>query len=371
MENLYEILGVEENATLDDIKKAYRKKAKELHPDKGGDEEAFKKISSAYDILSDQNKRSNYDNQRKFGNLNNFSFDGFGGNFGFHQDVFNHFFGNRRSQKRNFIKGESLSLSLNIELEDAYFGSIKKIKYKREQKCNSCNGSGALNGSSFEVCSGCNGSGQKITSTQTFFGGFGQIVSVCNECNGSGKKIKEQCNSCNGNAVFAVEEILDIQIPQGISSGMNFSLPGKGNFSKGSDVPGDLIINIIINSNKKFIRVNNDLHYDLFVSIADSIIGSDSIIVPLIDGNNVKISLDEGTEPGKTLRIQGKGMPVLNENRFGDYYVHVNIYIPKKIDDDTRKIIEKLKNKKELNPPDKHNQTGIFNRTINFKNLFT
>jgi len=114
MENLYEILGVEENATLDDIKKAYRKKAKELHPDKGGDEEPFKKISSAYDILSDQNKRSNYDNQRKFGNLNNFSLDGFGGNFGFHQDVFNHFFGNRRSQKRNFIKGESLSLSLNI-----------------------------------------------------------------------------------------------------------------------------------------------------------------------------------------------------------------------------------------------------------------
>lgn len=375
MENLYEILGVPENATQDEIKKAYRSKAKEFHPDKGGDEELFKKISSAYDILSDENKRTHYDNQRRHGNIGH-DFGGFGGFGGFEgfggfgPDFFKQFFNqNNRQHSNTIIKGEDLSISLNISFEDSYFGTIKKIKYNRQEQCKDCGGNGSLMGNSFTTCSGCNGSGRKVRAAQTF-AGITQVISACNDCGGKGKQIKEKCNSCSGNGNKSIEDIVDVQIPPGIKSGMQFEVHGKGNYSTGANIPGNLIVNINVASHDKFIRVHNDIHYDLFISIPEAILGSEDIKVPIVDGI-VKIVLEPGTESGKTLRIQGKGMPFLNENRFGDFYVHVNVYVPKNLSEEDKKQIEKLKKKDIFKVPENHTQSGVFKKTNDFRNLFT
>lgn len=367
MENLYEILGVAEDATTDEIKKAYRIKAKEYHPDKeGGNEELFKKVSSAYDTLSDENKRAEYDNQRKFGSQS------FQGGFGFPDGFFSQFFNQGGTQQRRsqFIRGEDLSASLTISFEESYSGTLKKIKYNRQEKCKPCNGNGSFEGNSFSTCTGCSGTGRKVKSGQAFFGGVTQVITDCDECNGSGKKINKACNTCSGKGNNVIEDVVDIQIPAGIKSGMQFEVQGKGNFSTGANIPGNLIVNITVTSHDKFIRVHNDIHYDLFVSITDAILGSNDVKVPIVDGA-VKIVLEPGVESGKTLRIQGKGMPFLNENRFGDFYVHVNVYIPKNLSEEDIKQIEKLKKKDIFKVPDNHSQTGVFKRTNDFKNLFS
>lgn len=369
MENLYEILGVSENATQDEIKKAYRIKAKELHPDKeGGDEELFKRVSAAYDILSDSNKRAEYDNQRN-GRAN---FHSFGSGFGFENDLFAQFFGQNRANRRHQkIKGEDLSVHLNITLEDSYFGNVKKIKYNREEQCSACSGNGSLNGTSQKTCTGCNGSGQKVMIIHNMFGHLQQTITTCNECMGKGQMVDKPCASCHGKGNQIIDDLVEIPIPKGIKSGMQFGIPGKGNFSKGANLPGDLIVTVSEIPHDTFIRVHNDLHYDLFITIPQSILGANNITIPLIDGNQVKINIEAGVDAGKTLRIQGKGMPFLNENRFGDLYFHVNIFVPKNISESDKKIIEKLSKKPLFDIPEKHSQTGIFKKTNDFKNLFT
>ena len=351
MDNLYEILGVSEDASQDDIKKAYRLKAKELHPDKGGDEEQFKKVSNAYDILSDSQKKMEYDNQRKFRTSGGFNF---GNDLG--QDFFSKFF-NQNRQRQSVIKGEDLSLSLNLTLNDICTGVNKKVKYKRTERCVHCSGNGALNGNSFIKCNGCGGSGRKVHVTQSFFGGVQQIIEMCDVCAGNGKSIDKSCKQCFGSGVEQIEDIVEIQVPPGIHGGMFFSIQGKGSFNKGATIPGDLIVTINELGHDKFIRLNHDLHYDLFLTIPNAILGIDNVVISTIDGSNIKFNVEAGVESGRTFRIAGKGMPILQEGKFGDLYVHINIYIPTLLTDEDKKMIEKLSKKPAFNSiPEKHSQ---------------
>jgi len=371
-EDLYQLIGVSEDATLDEIKKAYRKKAKELHPDKGGDEEAFKKVSHAFDVLSDQKKRAQYDHQKKFGGQQ--GFQGFQGGFpegfgGFGEGFFNQFF-NRGQQHRQVIrKGEDISISLKLTLKEIYSGLTKKIKYGRVAPCNNCGGTGAYDNNSYTTCSGCQGSGQKVMMGQSFFGGQTRFIKECDDCGGTGRMVSKKCETCHGTSIKNVDEFLDLQIPKGIHGGMSFNISEKGNFSKGANISGDLIVNIVEIPDEKFSRIGDDLHYDLFVTIHDSVLGNDNLIIETLDGT-VKTVLSQGTEPGKTLRLQGKGMPNLNDpNLFGDLYVYVNIYIPKQLSEEDKKIIEKLGKKKAFDVSHNNHQKGIFKKIKEFNNL--
>ncbi len=369
MENYYDILGVSETATSDEIKKAFRQKAKELHPDKGGDENEFKRLNAAYDILSNESKKNDYDNQRKFGHNFHNGFD-FPPGFG-EGDLFNQFFQqrSRRGRKNPIVKGEDLGISLNLSLEEIYKGISKKIKYKKKNKCTKCSGSGAFDESSYIPCLVCNGTGKRIHNSQTFFGGQQQIVVTCNECYGKGKKINKPCVPCSGQGLIDVEEIIDIDIPKGVEGGMRFTLEQKGSSSRNSTIPGDLYIDINEMPHEKFTRVNNDIHADIFISIPNAILGKTDYIVSLIDGD-VKINIDAGSEQGKVLRLQGKGMPVFNQNVFGNLYLHINIYIPKELNEEDVKSVEKLLNKKVFEVPSNFVQKGTFDRMQDFKNLF-
>lgn len=367
-EDLYQLIGVSEDATLDEIKKAYRKKAKELHPDKGGDEEAFKKVSHAFDVLSDQKKRAQYDHQKKFGNQQQNFHGGFQGGFG--ESFFSQFFhGGQQSHHQTIRKGEDISISLKLTIKEIYSGLLKRIKYARTTPCDACGGTGAYDNNSYTSCAGCQGSGQKIMMGQSFFGGQTRFIKECDECNGTGKSISKNCETCHGTCTKHIDEFLDLQIPKGIHGGMSFSISEKGNFAKGANISGDLIVNIIEIQDEKFSRLGDDLHCDLFVTIPDSVLGNDHLTIETLDGT-VKISLNPGTEPGKTLRLQGKGMPNLNNpNLFGDLYVYVNIYIPKHLSEEDKKTIEKLGKKKVFDVPHNNHQKGIFKKIKEFNNL--
>lgn len=357
MENLYEILGVVETATQDEIKKAYRQKAKELHPDKGGDEEMFKKVTNAYDILSDENKKNQYDNERKYGGQ-------FGGNFnfddGFSDNFFSRFF---RKPKTNIIRGEDLNLNLNLTLEEIYNGVTKTFRYKRKAQCQTCTGTGALNGNSFKICTGCSGSGQKIRTGQSFMGGFSQVITECDECNGLGKATDLPCSSCNGLGTEIIDDTVEIQSPKGIAGHMQFSVQGKGGFKKGATIPGNLLVTVTELPHDKFTRLHNDLHYDYFITIPEAILGIKDAIVPTVNGH-AKINIEPGVESGRALRLAGKGMPLINDNRSGDLYIHINIYIPKELNEEELKLIEKLSKKPIFKiPENKKGQKGIFKMT--------
>ena len=357
-DNLYKILGVSDTVSAEEIKKVYRKKAKEMHPDKGGDEEEFKKISNAYNILSDPSKRSDYDNQLKYGNQQ-FRSHGFNGNMG--QDIFDQFF-NRNNRAYNIPKkGEDLVVSVSLTLEEIYSGTSKNIKYNKMIMCSNCNGSGAHDDKSHVICSGCNGSGQKIRQSQTFFGGMTQMITTCNECGGEGKTITVPCNNCNGKGCISSAEDFMLNVPHGVQNGMAFTVESKGNYSKGAQLPGNLIIQITEIEHPNYIRVNNDLHFDFFITIPQSILGVKDIIVPTISGN-VKIHIEPGVESGRTLRLQGKGMSIFNHHEFGNFYIHINVYIPKEMSDEDKKSIESLLKNPTFDIPKDINQKGVFKR---------
>ncbi len=372
MEDYYDILGVSENASQEDIKKAFRQKAKEYHPDKGGNEDLFKKINAAYDILSDENKKRDYDNQRNFGNIG--ADTGFPPEFDFH-NFFTNAFGrqnknNRRQQ--NFInKGENLSITLNLTLEEIYNGVVKKIKLKRKFKCSKCNGSGAFDNNSFEQCKTCNGSGQIIESANSFFGGFQHTVKACNDCNGEGQKILKKCDACSGQGLVQQEILIDIEIPKGVSEGMVFTFEQHGSFTKKSQIAGDLLVTLKEIPHKSFIRIKNDIHIDVFISIVDAILGKKDFLLNTI-GGVVKINIEPGTESGKILRLQSKGIPLFNDSsKRGDLYVHINIYVPTLNNEDDIKSIEKLSKKNIFTEiPEGHFQKGVLKRTQEFYDLF-
>jgi len=337
MDNLYEILGVDKNATSDEIKSSYRSLAKKYHPDRNSDPDAeskFKKISSAYEVLSDEDKRKNYDTFGTAGRPNSFDmndiFSQFGDMFGFGG------FGGFGRQRR---RGNDLRVRTSITLIETIFGAEKKIRYKRSTSCNQCKGEGGVT----QTCVTCNGSGQRVVVQQTPFGRVQQNA-VCNTCEGSGKSIKDKCTGCIGSGIINKDEVIDVKIPAGASNGMQLSMPGYGNFVRGGEA-GDLFIVIEEIPDDKFRRDGTNLKYNQWISIPDAVLGcSFSVDTP---HGIVDVKVPNGCESGRIFTIKGKGVPNLsmNGNTYGngDLNIIVNVSIPMLITGEQRKIFEELK----------------------------
>ncbi|WP_250631802.1 molecular chaperone DnaJ [Rhodoflexus caldus] len=357
----YDILGVEKNASAEEIKKAYRRTAIKYHPDKNpGDKEAeekFKEAAEAYEVLSNPDKRARYD---RFGHqgVNNGGFGSGGVNM---EDIFSQFgdifggspfgdiFGSgRRSTRR---KGTNLRIKLKLTLQEIANGVEKKIKVRRQVACKSCEGTGAKNGTSFTNCTTCNGSGQIKQVVNTM---LGQMVSAstCPACGGEGKIISERCGSCGGDGTTLEEEVIPIKIPAGVEEGMQLQMNGKGNFPPRGGVPGDLLVVIEEEEDALLKREGTNVHFDLHLSFIDAVLGT-SVEVPTIDGK-AKIDIAAGTQSGKVLRLKGKGIKELNGYGTGDQLVHVNIWTPKNLTKEERALLEKLRDSPNFKPnPDK------------------
>lgn len=353
----YEILGVPRNATKEDIKKAYRRMALKYHPDKNpGNKEAeekFKEAAEAYEVLSDDSKRARYDQFGHAGMGNGaggggFSHDWtiedifaqfgdiFGGHFGSFGG-FGGFSGGRSSRHTN--RGTDLRVKVKLSLSDIANGVEKKIKVNKYVSCNSCGGTGAAGGSSYSTCSTCRGSGYVTRVTNTLLGQM-QTTAPCPTCNGEGKVITNKCVACNGEGVVRDDEVITVKIPAGVAEGMQLNVQGKGNAARRGGVPGDLIVMIEEEKHPNLVRDGNDLIYNLNISIPDAILGAPAEI-PTVDGK-VKIKIEPGTQPGKILRLRGKGLPEVNGYQRGDLLVAVNVYIPKNLTREERAIFEKF-----------------------------
>ncbi|MCX6333968.1 MAG: molecular chaperone DnaJ [Bacteroidia bacterium] len=372
--DFYEVLGVSKNDTKDEIKKAYRKQALKYHPDKNpGDkkaEENFKEAAEAYEVLSNDEKKARYD---RFGHAGmsgasgGFSgggmtmddiFSSFGDIFG---DAFGGFggFGNSRRSSRRVNKGTNLRVKVKLSLNEIANGAEKKIKVTKYDTCAACGGTGAADSNSISSCATCHGSGHVTRLTNTILGQM-QTSSVCPACGGEGKTITRKCPSCYGEGVVQKEDIIKINIPAGVGKGMQMTVNGKGNAPRRGGVNGDLLVVIDEEEHPDLIREGNDLIYNLFISIPDAVLGT-HVEVPTVD-NNVKIKIEPGTQPGKILRLRGKGLPEVNGYGHGDLLVNVNVWIPRNLNREEIKIIEKFRESGSFTPnPDKDDK-GFFER---------
>jgi molecular chaperone DnaJ len=370
----YEILGVSKNATKDEIKKAYRKQALKYHPDKNpGDkkaEENFKEAAEAYEVLSNDEKKARYDRFGHAGMGN--SGNGFGGSGMTMDDIFSSFgdifgdafggfsgFGSSRRSGRRVNKGTNLRVKVKLSLHEIANGAEKKIKVTKYDTCNTCGGSGAADSGDLTTCSTCRGSGHVTRLTNTMLGQM-QTTSVCPSCGGEGKTITKKCTACYGEGIVQKEDIIKINIPAGVGKGMQMTVNGKGNAARRGGVNGDLLVVIDEEEHPELLREGNDLIYNLFISIPDAISGT-HVEVPTVD-NNVKIKIEPGTQPGKILRLRGKGLPEVNGYGRGDLLVNVNVWIPKNLSREEARIFEKLKDSESFIPKPDKNDKGFFER---------
>lgn len=348
----YNILGVDKNATKEEIKAKYRKLAMKYHPDKNPDnkeaEEKFKEVSVAYDTLSDDEKRKQYDTFGTTGN--NFNGGGFTdindifsrfsdifGGFGGAYDPFNGFYGSKQASRR----GRDLRISVKLTLEEIDNGVEKKVKLKKKIKCNHCDGSGSKDGHN-ETCDICNGVGYTVKRKQGFFGSMTQIQMECAKCNGTGSVVKNRCEYCNGNGYVEGEEIVTMNIPAGVSNGMQLVMKGGGDAGFRGSPTGELIINIIEIPHNIFKRDGFNLVIEKDINIVDAIIGTESII-PTLHGNEIKINIKNGTQDGDYLRVKDKGILNVNTKMRGDLYIKINVRIPKNTTPEERMLLEELK----------------------------
>ncbi|OKS87068.1 molecular chaperone DnaJ [Mucilaginibacter polytrichastri] len=379
----YDILGVAKGAPADEVKKAYRKMAIKYHPDKNpGDkeaEESFKEAAEAYEVLSNPEKRQRYD---QFGHAANASSPNGGGGYGgggmdmndiFSQfgDIFGGgspfegFFGGGGGRQgggaggRRVARGSNLRIKVKLTLEEIASGAEKKIKVNKQVVCKTCEGSGAKDKSAFQTCSTCGGSGAVRRVTNTILGQM-QTTSTCPTCNGEGSVITSKCNVCHGDGVVRGEETISINIPAGVSEGMQLSMSGKGNAAPRGGVPGDLIILIEEIPHETLKRDGNNIIYDLHINFVDAAIGS-SVEVPTIDGK-AKIKIEPGTQGGKILRLKGKGVPEVNSYHRGDQLVHINIWTPKALSREERETLEKLQSSPNFKPNPGKNEKSFFER---------
>ena len=369
----YDILGVARNASADEIKKAYRKLAIKFHPDKNpGDKEAeekFKEAAEAYEVLSNQEKRQRYD---QFGHAG--PAGGFGGGSMNMEDIFSQFgdifgggspfesfFGGGGQTRggRRVQRGSNLRIKVKLTLSEIANGVEKKIKVSKSVHCQTCDGTGARDKSSFHTCSTCRGSGAVRRVTNTILGQM-QTTSTCPTCNGEGTQITSKCNVCHGDGVVRGEETISINIPAGVSEGMQLSMSGKGNAAPRGGIPGDLIILVEEVPHETLKREGNNIIFDLHISFVDAALGS-SVEVPTIDGK-AKIRIEPGTQGGKILRLKGKGVPEVNSYHRGDQLIYVNIWTPKALSREERDLLEKLAESPNFKPqPGKH-EKSFFDR---------
>ncbi|MBF1626331.1 MAG: molecular chaperone DnaJ [Prevotella sp.] len=380
----YEVLEVSKSASVDEIKKAYRKLAIKYHPDRNpGDAEAeakFKEAAEAYDVLHDPQKRQQYDQfgfdapgggfggGNPFGGAGGFSMDDifsmFGDVFGGHGGGFGGFGGG--GQQAPKYRGSDLRLKVRLSLQEVATGVTKKFKVRKDVTCEHCHGTGAEGGSGTETCPNCHGSGVEIRTQQSMFGMI-QTQTACHVCGGEGTIIKNKCTHCQGEGVVKGEEVVEINIPAGVAEGMVVNVPGKGNAGKHNGVTGNIQVYIEEEPNETFVRDGQNVIYNLLLDFPTAVLGG-QVEIPTIDGSNVKIKIEPGTQPGKTLRLRGKGLPAVQGygTGVGDLVVHISIYVPKELTKSEKKAIEELRDSENFRG-DKNTKRSIFE---NFKKLF-
>lgn len=358
----YEVLGVAKNADDAEIKKAYRKLALKYHPDKNPDdtgaEEKFKEAAEAYEVLSDSQKRAQYD---RFGHAG-MGGAGFGGGGMNMDDIFSQFgdvfgsafgggsFGGSRSGGGMRTRGTNLRVKIKLTLEEVANGVRKKIKVNKLVNAD---------GVTYKTCSTCNGTGRLTRVTQTFLGAM-QTQTTCNACHGAGKMIDKKPADADAQGLKRHEDVIEIDIPAGVEEGMQLSVSGKGNAGPFNGIPGDLIVVIEEVPHEELRRDGENLHYDAYVNFVDAVLG-ESIEVPTVSGK-AKIKIEPGTQSGKTLRLKGKGLPVLQGYGTGDLMVHINVWTPKKVSKEEKEILEKLRNSENFIPNPDANEKGFFQR---------
>lgn len=373
----YEILGVSKGATQDEIKKAYRKVAMQYHPDRNpGDktaEEKFKEAAEAYEVLSDPDKRAQYDrfghagvsgNGRGFsgGNVNmDDIFSQFGDIFG--DDIFGSFFGGggRRGggQRTRGVRGSNLRIKIKLSYEEIAKGVTKQIKVKKHVVCGTCNGSGAKDRGSVQTCSTCGGSGQVRRVTSTFLGQM-QTVTTCPTCNGEGSVVTAKCTTCRGEGRVYGEETVTLDVPAGVGEGMQLNVSGKGNAGERGGPPGDLIVLIEEEPHKELHRDGLNVAYELHLSFPDAVFGT-TAEVPTIDGR-AKIKIPPGTQSGKIFRLKGKGFPAVNSYEKGDQLIHVSVWTPQHVTAEERAMLEKLSHSPNFTPQPDKSEKSFFDK---------
>lgn len=379
------MLGVEKSATAEEIKKAYRKKAIEYHPDKNpGNKEAeekFKEAAEAYDVLSDQQKRQRYDQFGHQGVGGSASGGGFSGDFDM-EDIFSRFGdifgghfnfggfsssfgGNARGRATRVNRGSDLRVKVKLNLSEIAKGVEKKIKVKKDVACSACRGSGAEGGDSSNVrtCDTCHGSGVVTRVTNTILGQM-QTQSVCPACNGDGKMVTKKCQKCAGEGIVKDDEVIALQIPAGVAEGMQLSMSGKGNAARRGGINGDLLVVVEEEQHPELIRDENDLLYSLLLSVPQAALGC-SVEVPAVD-SKVKVKIEPGVQPGKVLRLRNKGLPSLSSYGNGDLLINISVYIPESLTESEKSILNGLENAPNFQPK-KSMKDKIFNK---FRNMF-
>ena len=379
----YEVLGVDKNASEEDIKKAYRKIAIKYHPDRNPGskeaEEKFKEAAEAYDVLNDPQKRQQYDQygfdgpMGGFGGFNGGGFsmddifsmfgDVFGGRGGF--SGFSGFGGGGRQPAQH--RGSDLRLKVRLSLQEVATGVTKKFKVRKDVTCSHCHGTGAEDGSGTETCPTCHGSGVVTRTTQSLFGMM-QTQSVCPTCQGEGKIIKNKCHECHGTGIVKGDEVVEIKIPAGVAEGMVVNVPGKGNAAIHNGIPGNIQVFIEEEPNSTFVRDGSNLIYNLLLDFPTAALGGTAEI-PTVDGSKVKIKIEPGTQPGKTLRLRDKGLrEVQGYGRdTGDLIVNISIYVPKELSKDEKKALEEMQ-KSDHFKGDSDTRKSIFEK---FRNYFS
>jgi molecular chaperone DnaJ len=372
----YEILGVTKGSPQEEIKKAYRKVAMQYHPDRNpGDktaEEKFKEAAEAYEILSDADKRAQYDRFGHAGVAGNGRgayggggmnmediFSQFGDIFG--DDIFGSFFGGggggrtRGGQRMRGTRGSNLRIKLKLNYEEIARGVTKSIKVKKYVPCSTCQATGAKEKGSIQSCTTCGGSGQVRRVSNTFLGQM-QTVTTCPNCNGEGSIITAKCNTCKGEGRVFSEETISIDIPAGVQEGMQLSLGGRGNAGERGGPAGDLIVLIEEEAHPELVREGLNVAYELHVSFTDAVFGT-QVEVPTIDGK-AKIKIPPGTQSGKIFRLKGKGFPGINSYDKGDQLIHVSVWTPQNVTADEKAMLEKMSQSPNFKPnPDKNDKS--------------
>lgn len=370
-QDYYEILGINKGASEAEIKKAYRKKAIQYHPDKNpGDSEAeekFKKAAEAYEVLSDPDKKARYD---QFGHAAFDGSGGFGGGGMNMEDIFSQFgdifggafgggfggFGGFGGGSRARVKGSNLRIRVKLTLEEVAKGVDKKVKVRRKVKAE---------GVTYKTCSTCNGTGQVTRITNTILGRM-QTASPCNACGGSGQIIDHRPSGADAQGLKVTEETVSIKIPPGVVEGMQLKVTGKGNEAPGNSVPGDLLVVIEEETHNTLKREGDNLHFDLYVSFAEAALGT-SKEIDTVSGK-VRIKLEEGIQSGKILRLKGKGIPSINGYGSGDLLVHVNVWTPKTLNKEQKEFFEKMLNDENFKPNPEKSDKSFFEKV---KDMFS
>lgn len=366
----YDVLGVDKSASKEEIKRAYRKLSKKYHPDINKEESAdqkFKEVTEAYEVLGDEQKRSQYD---QFGHAGmdagagGFGGGGFsGGGFDGFEDIFSSFFGGgaRRRDPNAPMKGDDLQYTLTIEFEEAVFGTTKTINIKKEVSCHTCDGSGSKPGTSKRTCSMCSGAGRVAVEQNTPFGRV-QTQRTCPTCQGSGQEIEDPCNACHGAGTVTEDVKIEVTVPEGVDNGQQVRLQGKGEPGVNGGPPGDLYISFRVKPDSRFKRDGDDIHFEMPITFAQAALG-DEVKVPTIN-NSVVLTIPAGTQTGKTFRLKERGVKNVHGYGYGDQYVKVKVVTPTKLSDEETEIFRKLA---ELSGDDLAEQNeNFFDRTRRF-----